>query len=142
MGTPAGRVHLVGWAPVGEPTRVRVCAVVMSLVAGVLLPAHAFAQGGYGSGSTPSPQQTQPLPEEPEPARAEARPARPNPALIALDLVILRPLGFVVVTIGAVLFLPVALITAPMGRDSIETAMESFITVPANEVFRRPLGEF
>jgi hypothetical protein len=127
-----------------ERTRVRVCALLMSLLVGVLLPMHAFAQGGYGPMPVPPPQQT-PLPErpqEPDPALAEARSARPNPALMAVDLLIMRPLGFVGAAVGAVLFLPAALITAPMGRESIETAKETFITVPSNEVFKRPLGKF
>ncbi len=129
-----------------EPTRARVCAVLMSLLAGILLPMHAFAQGGYGPTSTPAPPQSptpapEP-PEEPEPVLAEARPPRPNPALMAIDLLIVRPLGLVAVAVGAVLFLPVALITAPMGRDSLQAAQETFITVPSNDVFKRPLGEF
>ncbi len=129
-----------------ERTRLRTCAAVMSLVAGLSLPAQAFAQGGYGPTSTPAPPPSQtPAPEppkEPEPVLAEARPPRPNPALMAIDLLIVRPLGLVAVAVGAVLFLPVALITAPMGRDSLQAAQETFITVPSNDVFKRPLGEF
>ena len=127
-----------------EPNRVRVCAVVMSLVAGMLLPMHAFAQGGYGPTPSPSPPQTQTPepPREPESARAEARPGSPNYAVIAFDLLIIRPLGLAAAAIGAALFLPVALLTAPMGRDGIQTAKEIFITVPSQEVFKRPLGEF
>ncbi len=127
-----------------ERTRLRTCAAVMSLVAGLSLPAQAFAQGGYGPTSTPAPPQSQ-TPEPPrerEPARAEARPPRPHPALMAFDLLIVRPLGLVAVALGAVLFLPVALITSPMGRDSIQAAQETFITVPCNDVFKRPLVEF
>ena len=125
-----------------ERTRLRTCAAVMSLVAGLSLPAQAFAQGGYGPKSTPTPRQSQ-TPEPPkEPARAEARPPRPNPALMAFDLLIVRPLGLVAAAVGAVLFLPVALITAPMGRDSIQAAKETFISVPSHDVFKRPLGEF
>ncbi len=129
-----------------ERTRLRTCAAVMSLVAGLSLPAQAFAQGGYGPTSTPTPPQSQtPAPKpprEPESARAEARHPRPNHALMAFDLLILRPLGLVAAAVGAVLFLPAALITAPMGRDSIQAAKETFITVPSNDVFKRPLGEF
>ncbi len=127
-----------------ERTRLRTCAAFMTLVAGLSLPAQAFAQGGYGPTTTPTPRQSQTPepPKEPEPARAEARPPRPHPALMAFDLLMVRPLGFVAVAVGAVLFLPVALITAPMGRDSIQTAKETFITVPSHDVFKRPLGEF
>ena len=129
-----------------ERTRLRTCAAVMSLVAGLSLPAQAFAQGGYGPTPTPTPPQSQtPVPEppeDPEPTLAEARPRRPNPALMGFDLLIVRPLGFVAAAVGLVLFLPAALITAPMGRDSIQAAKETFITVPSNAVFKRPLGEF
>jgi hypothetical protein len=61
---------------------------------------------------------------------------------MAVDLLIIRPLGFVAVAVGAVLFLPTALITSPMGRDSVEEVMETFITIPSNDVFKRPLGKF
>ena len=111
-----------------DQNRVRVCALVMSLVAGLLLPMHASAQGGYGPAPTPAPPQSQTPPPEPPrdsaPAQQEARPSRPNPALMAVDVLIVRPLSFVAVAVGAVLFLPVALITAPMGRDSIQAAQE------------------
>ena len=121
-------------------TRLRASAAFMTLVAGLSLPAQTYAQ----MGGMPAPSQPQtPAPtKDSEPAQEDARPARPNPALIAFDLLIVRPLGFVAVAVGAVLFLPAALITAPMGRDSVETAKESFVTVPTNDVFKRPLGEF
>ena len=124
-----------------ERTRLRTCAAFMTLVAGLSLPAQTFAQMGVPA---PSQRQTRAPapPEEPEPVLAEARPPRPNPALMAIDLLIVRPLGLVAVAVGAVLFLPVALITAPMGRDSLQAAQETFITVPSNDVFKRPLGEF
>ena len=129
-----------------ERTRLRTCAAVLSLVAGLSVPAQVFAQGGYGPTSTPTPPQNQtPAPKpprQPEPARAEARPPRPNPALMAFDLLIVRPLALVAAAVGAVLFLPVALITAPMGRDGIQAAKETFVTVPSNAAFKRPLGEF
>ncbi len=124
-----------------ERTRLRTCAAVMSLVAGLSLPAQTFAQMGMPAPSQWQTRAPEP-PKEPESAQAEARPARPNPALMALDLLIMRPLGLVAVAVGAVLFLPVALITAPMGRDSLQAAQETFITVPSNDVFKRPLGEF
>ena len=58
------------------------------------------------------------------------------------DLVILRPLGLVAVAVGAVAFVPAALITAPNGRDGIQSALELFVTEPAKNVFQRPLGDF
>jgi hypothetical protein len=89
------------------------------LVAGLLLPAGARAQV------------EQPL--EPPP---------PNPAAAAFDVVILRPMGLVALAVGVVAFVPVALITAPGGKDSLKTGLEIFVTGPAKNVFQRPLGDF
>ncbi len=57
-------------------------------------------------------------------------------------MVILRPLGLVAAAVGAVLFVPAAILTAPGGRDSIEEAWDLFVLVPGKFVFERPLGEF
>ena len=57
-------------------------------------------------------------------------------------MVILRPLGFVAVVVGAAAFIPVALLTAPNGKDSLKAALELFVTRPADDVFRRRLGAF
>ena len=124
-----------------ERTRLRTCAALMTLVAGLSLPAQSFAQMGLPAPSQRQTRAPEP-PKEPEPAQEEARPPRPNPALMVIDLLIARPLGLVAVVVGAVLFLPVALITSPMGLDSIQAAQEAFISVPSNDVFKRPLGEF
>jgi hypothetical protein len=58
------------------------------------------------------------------------------------DAVVLRPFGFAVFVVGAVFFVPVALITVPNGRDSVDTAAEIFVTGPMHDVFQRPLGDF
>ena len=58
------------------------------------------------------------------------------------DAAVLRPLGFTVLLVGSVFFVPVALLTAPNGRESIESAMEILVTGPADAVFKRPLGDF
>ena len=60
----------------------------------------------------------------------------------AFDIVILRPIGFVASLIGAALFVPVALVTAPNGLDSVEQAWEQFVITPAEHVYTRPLGEW
>jgi hypothetical protein len=62
--------------------------------------------------------------------------------LIAFDVVILRPLGLVAVAVGSAAFVPVAVIAAPAGRDSLKTALGVLVTTPGKNVFRRPLGEF
>ena len=58
------------------------------------------------------------------------------------DVVILRPLGFAASLVGAALFVPAALVTAPGGLDSIEEAWEQFVITPAEHVYTRPLGEW
>jgi hypothetical protein len=61
---------------------------------------------------------------------------------VGVDLVIVRPLGLVATVVGAVLFVPVAVVSAPNGRDGLQHAWEVFVGVPAGHVFRRPLGDF
>jgi hypothetical protein len=98
-------------------------AAVITLIAALLLPAYAQAQ-----------------------EQEEFEPQPPNPIVAGLgmgfDVVILRPLGLVAVAVGAVAFVPAALITAPNGRDGIQSALELFVTEPAKNVFQRPLGDF
>ncbi len=70
-------------------------------------------------------------------ARAEA-----DPAEIAFDIVVLRPLGFAASLVGAALFVPTALVASPGGLDSIEQVWEQFVITPAEHVYTRPLGEW
>jgi hypothetical protein len=93
-------------------------AAVMTLIAGLLLPANADAL-----------------------AQEQVEPPSPNPIVAGADLVILRPLGLVAMAAGAVLFVPAALLTAPNGLDSVQMALEFFVTEPAKNVFQRPLGD-
>ena len=75
---------------------------------------------------------------------ADAQPAesRPQDYVVAgFDAVILRPLGFVVVVVGAAFVIPVALFTWPTS-DTTDAAVERFVKEPAHSVFERPLGEF
>ncbi|MDJ0851823.1 MAG: hypothetical protein QNK04_25880 [Myxococcota bacterium] len=60
----------------------------------------------------------------------------------AFDAVILRPVGMGGLAIGGALFVPVAIVTAPGGRDPVEEALELFVLVPGRFVFERPLGDF
>lgn len=94
-------------------------AALITVIAGVLLPASAYAQ-----------------------AREEAERPPPNPGAAALDVVILRPLGLVAMALGTVAFVPAAVLTAPNGLDGINTALKSFVTEPAKSVFQRRLGDF
>lgn len=101
----------------------RARALALTLLAGCLLPAGARAQ-------------TPPGPEETEQPRRASTGAR------VFDAMVVRPLAFAALPIGVAAFVPAALTTAPNGRDSVESALELFITTPANYVFQRPLGEF
>jgi hypothetical protein len=94
-------------------------AAVMTLIAGLLLPASAYAQ-----------------------AQEQVSPPPPNPIVAGVDLVILRPLGLLAMATGAVLFVPAALLTAPNGLDGVDAALEFFVIEPAKSVFQRPLGDF
>lgn len=61
---------------------------------------------------------------------------------IGFDVLVLRPLGAVATAVGAVLFVPAALLAAPNGSEALQEARETFITVPAESVYKRRLGEF
>ena len=78
----------------------------------------------------------------PAPARAlEDIDEGPHPAVAAFDLALLRPFGFAATVIGAILFVPAALVTSPGGFDRMGEALELFVLVPGKNVFRRPIGE-
>lgn len=78
-------------------------------------------------------------------ARARTEPERggiQHVASSAFDAAVLRPLGLVAVVVGAGLFVPAAVLTAPGGLDPLEEALEIFVLVPGKYVFTRPLGDF
>ena len=76
------------------------------------------------------------------PAAARAESDAASAAATAFDLVILRPFGLAASALGAVFFIPAALLTAPSGRDSIEEAWDLFVGGPAEFTFTRSLGDF
>lgn len=89
------------------------------LIAGLLLPAQALAQADP-SGSSPP----------------------PDRGAQAFDVLVLRPLGLAGALVGTALFVPVAILTSPGGKDTIEEALELFVLEPGKFVFTRPLGSF
>lgn len=114
--------------------RPRAPVALASLVAGLLLAPRAGAQAQTAAAPAPP---GQPIVSETlEPATPTSRGAK------AFDALVLRPLGFAALPIGAAFFIPAAAITAPNGMDSVQQALEFFVTNPANYVFKRPLGEF
>ena len=94
-------------------------AAAATLVAGLLLPAQAPAQG-----------------------EGEDSPAGEDYAPQVVDAVLMRPLGAAATIIGFALFIPVAIITSPGGKDTIGQAWELFVEVPGEFAFTRKLGDF
>ena len=92
---------------------------VATLIAGLLLQGNAYAL-------------------EPQSHAAQWR----KGAAITFDIIILRPLGAAALAVGIMALVPVALISAPGGRDSYREAEEMFVITPANAFFERPLGDF
>jgi hypothetical protein len=63
-------------------------------------------------------------------------------SLAVFDAVIVRPLGVVAIVVGAAFVVPVAVVTWPTGRETIDRATERFVKDPVRRVFERPLGDF
>jgi len=99
--------------------RRRLSGTLATLIA--LLASPALAQTQTGSDTIPPP---------------------PDYGAQVFDAIILRPLGFTAAAVGAVLFVPAAILTSPGGMDTIEEAMEMLVIVPGEWVFTRPLGDF
>ena len=76
------------------------------------------------------------------PVPARAAPDVAFYAAATFDVVILRPLGVVSTLIGAALFIPATVVTAPNGIDSIQEAWRLFVVAPAERVYTRPIGDF
>ena len=58
-----------------------------------------------------------------------------------VDLTIVRPVATVRVVIGSVLFVPAALLSAPMGREGFDGALDTLITAPSEFAFDREIGQ-
>jgi hypothetical protein len=102
----------------------RIRLAVATLIAGVLLPTAAQAQA------------------DPPPPQRSAGEQIAFGLTATFDVLILRPLGVASTAVGSVLFVPVALLTAPNGMESVEEAFELFVSMPAKSVYERPLGDF
>jgi hypothetical protein len=82
---------------------------------------------------------------QPAASWAVDEPASPQWLEIAnktFDVLILRPTGIVMVVTGAGLFVPAALLASPGGKGPMKEAYEHFVSVPFDNAFLRPLGEF
>jgi hypothetical protein len=66
-----------------------------------------------------------------------------KPMEIGFDVMIVRPLSITTVIIGAALFVPAFILSAPnFGSNSYDDMVETFITIPYESTFNRPLGDF
>jgi hypothetical protein len=65
-----------------------------------------------------------------------------KPMEIGFDAVIVRPLTFTTVIIGAAMFVPAVIISAPNLSVTYDEVVEVFITIPYESVFERELGDF
>ena len=64
------------------------------------------------------------------------------PPPVVFDAVVLRPLGLIATVIGTSMFVPAAILTAPMGSRGVADAWERFVTLPGRYTFTRKMGEY
>lgn len=80
---------------------------------------------------------------EEEPSSVESSSAKLlRIANLTFDVLILRPTGVVMALSGAALFVPAALLASPGGKAPVTEAYEHFVSVPFDNAFMRPLGDF
>jgi hypothetical protein len=58
-----------------------------------------------------------------------------------VDVVFVRPLAAARVFVGALMFVPAALFSLPMGQEGFDAAYDTLIDEPMEYAFRRKLGE-
>jgi hypothetical protein len=78
----------------------------------------------------------------PENTETAATSSAPSPGSKLFDATILRPFGIAATLLGAVFFVPVAVLASPSGPDNIATAWEVFVTSQVDYTFTRRLGDF
>jgi hypothetical protein len=79
-------------------------------------------------------------PPPPPPARPPARRIDPDPGEVAVDVLVVRPIGIAATAVGAAIFV-VALPFAAIAGD-VDKAARTLVNKPARFTFRRPLGDF
>lgn len=65
-----------------------------------------------------------------------------HPIEVGFDAVIVRPLTMTTIVIGGVLLVPAVALSAAEGRDSWDSAIELFVTIPYEDAIQRELGDF
>lgn len=74
-------------------------------------------------------------------AFAQTNQKTPEAEVMAADLLVLKPLGFLTTTLGCVLF-TAALPFTVWSKERISKAGKKFVVEPGAYTFVRPLGEF
>jgi len=97
-------------------------SIAATLAVGLLLPGAGYAEDAEATESTSSGWQ--------------------HHTLAVFDAVVVRPLGFVAIFVGAAFVVPIVLVTWPTGPETMDRATERFVRVQARSVFERPLGDF
>ena len=100
-------------------------SIAATLAVGILLPGAGYAQDAEDAEATES-----------------TSSGWQHHTLAAFDAVVVRPLGFVAVLVGAAFVVPIVLVTWPTGPETMDRATERFVRVQARSVFERPLGDF
>ena len=103
----------------------------------------------------PEPYVAEELESEPEPEpevetevekKAETQTAAassgPSVGSKIFDCAVLRPFGLAGTILGAVFFVPAAVLASPSGAEAVQAAWELFVVAPADDTFKRPLGDF
>ncbi len=65
-----------------------------------------------------------------------------KPIEIGVDVMLIRPLGMLSLATGALFFGPALAFSAVDVSANYDEALEIFITLPYENVFKRPLGDF
>ena len=59
-----------------------------------------------------------------------------------MDVMLVRPLATARVAIGALFFVPAAILSSPTGREGFDEAFDLLIAEPSEYAFQRKVGEF
>ena len=59
----------------------------------------------------------------------------------SVDALIVRPIATARVVLGALLFVPAAIISSPMGKEGFDGAYDTLIDIPFEYAFKRDIGD-
>lgn len=110
------------------------------LLAGILACSMVALSGPAARGADPAPAPVPAAPSTPPPSTPPSSSNPVDPAEVAADVLVVRPVGFAATVVGAAIFV-VALPFAAIAGD-IDGASRSLVGAPAKFTFKRKLGEF